>query len=1133
MDNLMIQNFHKHTSLSHRYNKDSPLTPTDYFNEYLKLADQGIPTIYSTVEHGWQGNYFKIYSDLEKFNKKHLESNPNYKPIKFVFGTEAYWVKDRFEKDSANNHIVLLAKNENGRKKINRAIYESFNSGYYYKNRMDLDVLLSLPKDDVFVTTACVAFWNKYSVSECLPFDKNKEEVDYSTVDDIVLKLNNHFNDFYLEVQYHNTQKQKQLNTHILELHNKYNIPIIVGLDSHVITMEQMADRDDLLKSNKISYADEEGWYMDLPTIDEIVRRFQEQGILSDEEIYEAINNTNKTLEFDDIVLDKSLKVPVPLKYQHLTQEQRNELLKDIVLEEWNAQYDDMNQDRIEEYVVEINNNLNEVFACGMTDYFLMNYEVMKLGQEKYGGILTPSGRGSGVSFFLNKILRFTKVDKINSDVLMYAERFLTATRILESHTAPDIDHNVSDREPFIQAQKEIIGENGTFDLLALGTLHYKSAFKMYARAYELDPQLANEVTKQIDKYELAIKHAEEDEKDLIDIYDYVDKEKYGYLIDGCQQYMGIIDNLKAHPCGCASYNGDIVEDIGVIMVKPESQGEKAKETFVAVIESGSIDEFGILKQDYLIVDSIGLTYDIYKEIGMKPLSVNELLTNIKDDEETWNIYKNGYTMCINQCEQQASTNKVMKYQPHNISELTQFVAGIRPSFKSMYKIFEKREHFDYGIKAFDDLIQDKFCSSSFILYQEHLMKVLGFAGFPMSETYTIIKAISKKKKYVIEQAKEKFIPNFAKAILETKETNDADIAKNMALKVWQVVEDSAQYGFNSAHAYSMAIDSVTLAWLKAHYPLEFYKVTLQRYTNKGNKDKVSALKKEMLKLGIQLKPICFGDDNRDFFIDKENNYITQTMASVKNMQKIVPNIVYELGLKKNEYENLFEIFSDLDKTDINKKSLYLLFRLNYFGNYGDSNYIIQQWNIYQDVSAIIAKFKDCKQLKKSDCEMYGLDLETVSKFGKETEKTFKDIDNNALYDYVLSISDRIVDIISSRYEYVPIKKLDEICYQLGIVGYTDLIDESANGNYYTVSNIEKNQYGTVFATLYRLVDGSQITLKVSKKIYNDYPCECGDVIETAIMEQNKKIKVDNKWVDKNETELVLKDYYIVKKFEI
>ena len=224
------QNYHKHTSLSHRYNKDSPLVFQDYFN-FIKDNFKDSPQIYSTVEHGWQSNYFKIYDELEKFNKN------NHTNIKFVFGTEAYWVKDRFAQDSSNCHICLLAMNDNGRKKINRAIYESYKSGYYYKNRMDLDILLSLPKDDVFVTTACIAFWKSYKTNG---------------IDDIVLQLNNHFTNFYLEVQPHQTESQKALNQHILELHYKYNIPIIAGTDSHILYKEQEADRDDLLKSNKI-----------------------------------------------------------------------------------------------------------------------------------------------------------------------------------------------------------------------------------------------------------------------------------------------------------------------------------------------------------------------------------------------------------------------------------------------------------------------------------------------------------------------------------------------------------------------------------------------------------------------------------------------------------------------------------------------------------------------------------------------------------------------------------------------------------------------------------------------------------------------------------------------------------------
>ena len=1124
----IYQNYHKHTSLSHRYNKDSSLVPMDYFKAMKPLADEGISQIYSTVEHGWQGNYFKIYDDLEKFNKNNLEKNPNYKPIKFIFGTEGYWVKDRFEKDSSNNHIVLLAKNNNGRKKINRAIYESFKTGYYYKNRMDLNILLNLPKSDVFVTSSCLAFWTGYG-------DLSKN--DFSDNDKIVLELFNHFDDFYLEVQSNNTELQKSINRHIIELHNKYDIPIIAGTDSHEIKMEQIEEREDLLRSNGIHYDNEDGNYMDFPSYDVLYKRFQEQGILSESEILESINNTNKILEFEDIILDRSLKVPIAKEYRNKTQEERNEIFENILKDEWDKQYDDVNIDKFDEYKKEIQHDIKEIEDCNMTDYFIDSYEIMKLGQEKYGGILTPSGRGSAVSMYLNKLLRLTKVDKVNSPVLMYSERFLTASRVLDSHTPPDIDSNCSDRQPFIQAQRDIIGENGTFDLIALGTLHYKSAFKMYSRAYNLEPQLANEVTKQIDKYELAIKHAEDDEKDLIDIYSYVDKEKYGDLIEGCHQYMGIVDTLKAHPCGSLALDGDAIEEIGVIMVKSESQGEKAKETFVAVIESGTIDAFGYLKQDYLIVDSIGLTYDIYKEIGMEPLSVNQLLEVIEDNQKVWDIYSNGYTMCINQCEQQKSTEKVMRFKPKNISELTQFIAGIRPSFQSMYKIFESREHFDYGIKAFDDLIQDKYCNSSFILYQEHLMKVLGFAGFPMSETYTIIKAISKKKDYIIKGAKDKFIPNFADAIINTKETTDRDKAIKMSEKVWKVIEDSAAYGFNSAHAYCMAIDSVTLAYLKAYYPLEFYKVTLQRYTDKGNKDKVASLKNEMVKIGIKINNIKFRNDNRKFSINHNDNSINQTMSSIKNMQKIVPDVLYNLGEKykntDNSVEVLMNIFHDLLNTKLNKTSIDILIKLDYFSDFGDINYIIYQMNIYKDIADIINKFAECKQLNKDYIESLGFNLQEIIKCcNTETKKQLKDIDNEKLMNYISINYTKIIDLVSNNYIYNPISNIKKISYELKFNGCTDIIDSNIDSDIYIIASIETNKYGTPFLTLYHVRDGIIKTIKVDKKQYKENPCVEGDILRCAFRTQLKKIKeTDNngkeEWVETGDSEIVLKVYSI------
>lgn len=1057
MNEPLWQDYHKHTSLSNVYTKDSPLIHLDYWNE-LKARYGDKPCAYTTVEHGYPGNYMKTYSQLEKFNKK------NGTNIKFVFGYEAYWVKDRHTDDKSNCHMILLARNDNGRKALNKILSIANKDGYYYRPRLDLELIMSLPPDDVMITSACIAYWNKYQ-----------------DIDDITTQLASKFPYFYLEVQPHHTQKQANLNRHILELSSQLNIPIIAGCDSHVIFESQMKDRDDLLESAHITYEDEDGWYLDMPTYDVLFSRFQQQGVLSDEQIKQAIDNTNILMDFEDIVLDRSLKVPVVKSLKGKTQQERNDKFERIVWSEWEQQKWDINEAKHDEYIKEINDAINEIEACNMADYFITTYYTMKEGQEKYGGILTPTGRGSGVSMYLNKILRFTKVDKVNSPVEMYSERFLTKERVLESHTPPDIDHNVSDRQPFIKAQRELVGELGTYDLLALGTLKTKAAWKMYARANGIDPQVANKVSYQISDYEQAKKHA--DNPDDVNIEDFIAPE-FKDLFEGCKRYLGIYDNRKAHPCGCLAYSGDAEADIGVILCKSEATGN---EVLTALIESDTIDEFGYLKQDYLIVDSIGLTYDIYKEIGIEPYTVNQLLDKIKTDDATWDIYRDGFTQCVNQCEQPKSTQKVMRYKPKNISELTQFIAGIRPGFQSMYHLFESRQHFEYGIKALDDLIQDEYRTSSFIIYQEDLMKVLEFAGFPMAETYTIIKAISKKKDYIIKEAKPKFIFGFAKAIMDTGETNDKNRANDLAEKVWHIVEDNASYSFNSAHAYCMAIDSVTIAYLKAHYPLEFYKCVLQRFSNKGEKDKVSLIKQEAIKRGIAIKEIKFGDDNRQFNIDHENNAIVQNMAGIKNMPKVTPQALYELGQSGiNTRTQLYQAL--IGDPRINAKAIDILFKLDYFSAFAHPNRLLTEFEIYN-------KYIDSKVISKKNLTEEQIDL--LRDIGaKETTTQFRNFDNIGLIKALIKAKSIPKTSIYQR-----------IKWQIEFLGYSTINDPSIDPSYWMVVDVESGPYERKDATLYSICYGVTRQYRLNKKFNAKHEMQPLTLIQAVVHEKPKMKK--------------------------
>ena len=323
-------------------------------------------------------------------------------------------------------------------------------------------------------------------------------------------------------------------------------------------------------------------------------------------------------------------------------------------------------------------------------------------------------------------------------------------------------------------------------------------------------------------------------------------------------------------------------------------------------------------------------------------------------------------------------------------------------------------------------------------------------------------------------------------------------------------VTDEGIVTSNCSHSYCMAIDSVTLAWLKAHYPYEFYKVTLQRYTNKGDKDKVTALKQEMGKLNIPLKPVRFGDDNRAFNISPNHDYISQTMVSLKGIQKIVPDIMYELGQK--HYNNFIDILKDIQKTKVNKTSLDILIKIDYFSDYGDINTLLYQRDIFN-------KYVSKKVINKTKLTDEQLKMFKIFS-NKETAKQFREIDTQGLVDYLI------------KHNHIkPTTKLQKIAYEVKYMGYSDKIikeigqknSEYANYNKFcsVVVDIDDDKYGRHFITLYQIKTGYTHTFRCNKSWWYEHnDIEQGDVIEPIFNELPQKVLNDKgHWVNsKTET---------------
>ncbi|MGL4999701.1 MAG: hypothetical protein ACRC5T_12090, partial [Cetobacterium sp.] len=594
--------------------------------------------------------------------------------------------------------------------------------------RVDLDLLRLLPRGEVFCTSACIGgFLKNYPSEESVYLLEQMIEIFGK-------------DNFMLEVQCHHTEKQVEYNKIVLKIASEYGLKLIAGVDAHMIYKES-TERNYLLHSKGLVYDDEDGWFLHFPSRDEFVKMFREQGVLPNDDIEGAIDNTLLLTNSEEIEIDTKMKVPTIFPNKDRSWKLGH--FKMLISQKWNEYKHTVPKSMWQRYIDEMTAEFNVIESTFLEDYFLTNYYIIKKGIE-YGGVLTKSGRGSGTSFLLNLMLGFTTVDRLKAKVPMLRDRFLGIARVLENNSVADIDFNLYNREAFVKAQVELLGEGRSYLMTAYGTLGLKSAFKMYCRAKDIDTALSDELSKYITSYSIDKKHNEN-----IQIEDYIKESNHLRLVDESKSYMGVIDSFSAHPCAFCLSNEDLRRVFGLL--------KSPAGDLVVNITGSEAEKLGYLKNDLLIVSVVGMNDALYKRIGIKQFASNELYDKLDGDNNVWDLYGDGYTVCLNQVESTSTTEKVKKFKPKTVEELCNFVAVIRPASASIYKSFEKRDGFKYDIEELDRLLQGEFLTGSWIIYQEQIMQLMEWLEFPESETYAIMKAISKKKISVIESVKERF----------------------------------------------------------------------------------------------------------------------------------------------------------------------------------------------------------------------------------------------------------------------------------------------------------------------------------------------------------------------------------------
>ena len=1022
---MRYNNYHKHDHKGNVKSLDVVCKMEDYCKRAIEL---GHTTIFTT-NHGIQGDIFEATTLAKKYG------------LKLIVGAECYYVKDRKEKDRSNRHIIIICLNDNAVRQLNKILSIANVEGFYYKPRIDYELLMSLNEKDFIITTACVA-----------GILKDKE---------LVLELHSKFKDnFFVEVQNHNDPLQKEFNKLALKYNKEYGIKLIHANDSHYIYPEEAKYRDLFLKAKDITYKEESEFTLDYPDAKTIADRYIIQGVLNKDQIFEAINNT---LVFDKAesltIINDDVKLPSISKNP-------NYELKKIIAEKWSEEIKNIPPERIKEYTDAIKYEVDIIEKTKMEDYFIMDYYIAKIGQEKYNGKLTHTGRGSAPSFYINKLLGLTDIDRLDSPIKLYPTRFMSAERILLARSLPDIDLNTVSREPFIKATEDLLGAENCAWMISWKPLQSSSAFRLWCKANDMNISEYDEIAKNIDNYR--------------------NDEYWGSIIKESEKFVGVVESISESPCSMVVYDKDVSEEIGLI---------RTEGRICCLLDGYNCDVYKYLKNDLLQVTIWDTISDTYKLLNMPIPTIREF--NKLLDDKTFDIYEKGLTCTINQVDSDWATGIVKKYKPRSLDEMSAFVAAIRPGFASLLDNFINRREYTTGVKELDYILKDSY---HYLMYQESIMSYLIYCGIDEKETYDIIKKIAKKKfkEKELEELKKQLKHGWINAVGKEEGFDET----------WQVVEDASRYSFNASHSLSYAYDSLYGAYLKSHYPLEYYATVFNKFT--GDETRTTNLTKELEYFGIKLYNPKFRYSKATYHPDKESNSIYKGLASIKYMNEKVADELY--SLKDCVFDDFIDVLETVHEcTSINSRQLDILIKLDFFSEFGKSQKLL-------DITAAYDEIYSKKQFKKDKLPL-GLSEEIVRIYAaKETEKMFMQVETRLLLK-------KIIQAIPNK----SISMESIFANHLEFVGYCSYTDESYDERVCVISDLKTNKWGTAFATLYKLKDGKSMTLKVDKNYFANKPLKKFDVIRVAFISENfKRRKIDGKWILTDDKEYVLERYSMV-----
>ena len=1066
-ENINLSN-HKNYTVYHLHTEDSLL---DSCTNYKLYVDRAVELGQKAIGFSEHGNIYHWFSKWEYCKSK---------GIKYMHEMECYLTETLETNIRDNYHTVLIAKNKDGFKELNRLYKLSTQKDHtYYKPRLTFDEFLGI-SNNIIKISACLQSPLNHMYWDIVNSGGNKER------EEVFIKLLQHYD--YYEIQYHNQKEQIEYNQRLYEWSQMYNKLLIVGTDTHSLNQYKAECRTILQygKTDDVWGDSENECDLTYKTYDELINMFEAQNSLPMEIVLEAIENTNvmsntvEELEFD-----------TQNKYPLLYGDKDEEVLWSVLKTKYKEKLERGEIEDNPKYWEQINEEMRVFKKIDMIGFMLFMSEIVSWARDN--NIAVGFARGSCAGSTVAYISDITDVDPIKWHTIF--SRFANENRV----EAGDIDTDwyEDDRPKVYNYIINRFGLEKTAYILAVGTLADKSVIDVIGKAFNV--KYANTLGL---KYE-DVKNKEDNPYNLNNIanikkeYDKEPqriKEEYSDLFYYYDGLVGCVVSQSQHPAGIIVSPITLEDNIGMFI------GTDGQE--ILPIDMEECHNLGLIKFDILGLKSIGVIDKTCKLIGTnfpKAYQVNW------EDQEVYEDMTKDHT-AIFQFESDFAGKSLQTMQCKSVFDMSLVNACIRPSGESyrdmlLHKIPNKNPS-----EIIDKLLENNY---GHLVYQEDtiafLQQICGFSG---SEADNVRRAIGRKQTDKLNEALPKILDGYC-----SKSNKPREIAEKEAKTFLKIIEDASSYQFGYNHSIAYTLLSYMCGYLRYYYPTEFCTSFLNCAKNEEDINNGTLLAHSK---GCHIETPKFRFSTSEYGCNAETKTIYKGVGSIKNVGTECGDKLY--NLKDNIYDTFVDLLFDIDENKCaNKTDIDLLVKIDFFEEFGNINKLLCIYDIYK-------KLHKRSTFNVSELEQYGLEKEDVSLISeKTTEKRFSGVNIKEL-----------IKIISNNITVEEVSNIEHISYELGILGYTNYTDDSVDNGIYVISNMEENKYGTRFATLYNPKSAEYTQYKVKKSSYIDHPCDVGDIVKVVFNTQNKRKQVDGEWVeDKDNKETILKDYTIIKQFKV